>query len=240
MIRNLKALGLALVAALALGATAASSASAVDVATVDGADKATVTGLSHDNVFTITKAGGGTAAQFKCTTSSFTSTVEDGVAGATITADYKGIENETPHTNPKCTATVGQVTVDMNECDYDIGGNTSNAHGVDDYIPVWITCPKDKEIVITSGLCETTVPAQTPTEGGIRFTNENTNGTWDVLAHIKITGITTTAKHSFGCTLAGVPTHGQTGDYEGTVTLKGYEDTGTHTHNNNLLGITFS
>lgn len=243
MTRNLKALGLALVAMLALSATAASTASAQvqDRLTLDGGEEnAVVTATSHDNVFRITSLGGVSLARFECTTSRFTAAVQNNATEVTSTVSYAGTTNVVPHTN-HCSATVGSVTVDMNSCGYILTGNTSREDPgptKDAVVSVECTTPGD-EIRITNAGCEVTVPPQTPTSGGVTYTNENNNGKWDVKVTATVTGITFTS-HGPACAAAGIPAEGQTADYNGTATVRAFQPTGVHTHNSVQVGITSS
>ena len=213
MTRNLKALGLALLAVSSMGAMTASSASAVtDIMTVDNGTQATVTAISHDHVFTT--AG----TKFECTTAKFTSTVVDGGSTFTVTASYEGTTNVVPHTT-HCAGIFGTLTIDMNGCDYKLTGHTDADHSpeVDSHGRIWIECPVNQEIVMTNSTCTIRVPAQTPTEGGFTYTNQLDGTIWDVQAEITVTGITYTATHSFACTLAGLKPEGNDATYSGNT-----------------------
>jgi hypothetical protein len=226
MTRNLKALGLALFALFAMGAMTASAASAADLFTT-GKEHAILTGTSHDNIFTTTWNN----SSFKCTTSQFTATTEEienpttktKEVVATVLPSYTGIPKKTPH-ETKCEATIGTVTVDMNDCHYVLTGNTTKEDLKDKTgkkdAEVWITCPSGKEIEITGPLgCIVSVPGVTPTEGGVIYTNI-VGGTVTVTA--TVTGITYTANAA--CQLAGFTKEDNDADYVGTVTVAGWED----------------
>ncbi len=103
MIRNLKALGLALVAVLAMSAMAASAASANnDVFTVgNGKPSALLTGVGHTDVFKITPNN----KFFECTLSKFAGTVLNNATTATVDAEYSKTINMTPHPVTRTTAT---------------------------------------------------------------------------------------------------------------------------------------
>jgi hypothetical protein len=228
MIRNLKVLGLALVAMFAISAMTASAASAVDhfTNTLGAANPALMTGTSHDNVFRIISAN----SKFECTTSKFTATALNGSTEATVLAGYTSIINETPHNalEPKCNATIGKVLIDMNDCHYILTGNTTKEHpkasGKFD-AAIWIKCPKvnevEQEITITGPLgCVIHVPSQTPTEGGVVYTNLPPHpGGAAVKVTATVTGITYKATNCIGF-------HAEDDDaeYNGTVTVTGYED----------------
>jgi hypothetical protein len=228
MTRNLKALGLALVAVFATAAMTASAASASDAFT-STKEKVIVTGTSHDNIFKITGAN----TDFTCTTSQFTGTVINKSTEATVLPKYTGIVNKTPHESHECTASLGNVTIDTNDCHYILTGNTDKEDPADKTgkkdAKVWITCPKDekgveKEITITGPLgCTIHVPSQTPTEGGVVYDPLplHTGGS-AIKVTATVTGITYTATSQ--CGLVGIKTEGNDADYTGTVTVTGYED----------------
>lgn len=221
MIRNLKALGLSLIAVLAMGALSASSASAVDHFTnsLPGVQPALMTGIGHEDVFT----AGGT--KFECTTARFAATAVMGTTEATVDAEYTGKPKDTPHGVP-CTATGGDITVDMNGCHYVLTGNTTGSDNGTD-ATVWITCPTGKVIQITQpGTGATiTVPPQTPTIGGVAYTNikspDHAGGS-AVTIKSTVTGITYEC-HGFACHF-GPQTSGQNATYTGHVIVTGYED----------------
>ncbi len=212
MIRNLKVLGLALGAVFAFSAMAASSASAIDTFTTSAGASDTVTGVSHDNVFNIT----GPEAKVECTTSHFSGTIANNSAHATITPTYTGIIGETPHNNPECNGPFGSTAaVNMTTCDYDLTGTTTGSDsGTDATISITCTTAGDEIMVTTSLGAVLKIPAQTPTSGGVTYTNE---GLTKVKVKATATGITYTCSTAFLCGLAGIATEGNTADYNGTV-----------------------
>jgi hypothetical protein len=217
MIRNLKALSLALVAVAALSALAASSASAADKFTTTK-ESAIVTGVSHDNVFKVTNPD----VRVECTTSKFIGTLKNNAEEATVFATYNGTKNVVPHTT-HCNTSIGTTgTVDMNECDYVLtGATTQKDAGLTDAV-IHVVCPAGGEIVITTSLCSITIPGQTPTEGGVTYKNE-AGGKVKVTA--TATGITYTTQGPF-CGLGGLPAEANNADYNGTVVVSGFEDKG--------------
>jgi hypothetical protein len=226
MIRNLKALGLALVAVFAVGAMSASAASATDLFTVgNGKTSALMTGVSHGSKFEIT--GGGP--NFSCTTAKYAGTAVNAASEATVDALYEGTANATPHT-ADCNASVGSITaVDMNGCDFDLTGNTNNEDpvGSGKDATISITCTGTNAIKITSSLgAVISIPNQTPTvEGGVSYTNlPNHTGGAAVQVKATVTGITYTCAPAFQCGLGSIPTHGNNSDYTDNVTVTGYED----------------
>ncbi|HEY5815829.1 MAG TPA: hypothetical protein VIS95_05755 [Solirubrobacterales bacterium] len=229
MIQNLKVLGLALVGALAFCVTGVSTASAT---IFEAEDKSTVlTGTTHDNIFNI--PGG---SSFQCTTSSFDGTALHGASTATVLPTYNGIVNETPHTNVKCTASLGSVTVDVNGCHYKLTGNTTGSDSGTDAI-VWIECPAGQVIKITGPLgCSISVPSQTPTSGGVVYDNVSSHpGGSAIKVTATSTGITFTA--TANCGFVGIPSHGDNATYVGTVTATGYVDKGSEFSEGSQVGV---
>jgi hypothetical protein len=226
MIRNLKALGLALVAVFAMSALSASSASAVDhfTNTLGAGKPALLTGTSHGHEFKITP----NIASFGCTTSKFTGTAFDGSAEVTVDPEYTGTFNQTPH-ETHCNSSLGKITVDMNGCHYVLTGNTTGEDPpvVGKDATVWITCPGTNKISMTNtGTGVTiTIPPQTPTKGGVVYTNlPNHAGGAAIEVHATITGITFECHPTFLCTLGGISHHSNDADYTGTLIATCYED----------------
>lgn len=192
MIRNLKALGLALVAVFALSAVVASAASAQQgFLTSDGA-------VTLKGVETETEGGTNALTAFgltvKCPGSTYTGhefnvtphkPVPSGATKITITPHYK-ICNVTPGNFP--------ATVDMNGCDYDatLGATTEATPTKDTYgVTYDITCPVGQEITLTifttaakhtenKPFCKVHVAGQNNLNGG--HATDTTNG------HIDLTG----------------------------------------------------
>jgi hypothetical protein len=233
MIRNLKALGLALGAVFALGALTASSAFAVDTLTTQ-VSPAIVTATGDNNKFEITSP----KTAVECTTSTLAGTVKSGSSVNTFEVTYTGKLNATPHTSTECTGAglISSLTVHMNGCDYDITGNTTgkdisdSSKGIVKDATIWVTCPVGKHIAITTNVgCTLTIPEHTPTEGGLTYTNETVGGKKQVTVHETITGITYTTD-GFACALGGLPSEGNNSDYTGTLVAKAFEDLGGTKH----------
>jgi hypothetical protein len=226
MIRNLKVLGLALWAMLALGATAASSASAVDTFTSVKSPE-TITGVNpapHStsaNRLFVTSASGGELSNVECTTSKFHGNVNNGALEATFTAEYTGTKNVVPHTTD-CTSSLGAATVTMNGCAYILTGNTTKEDpvggGKDAIVSIECT-PSTNEITMHIPGAGVTfeIPAQTPTEGGLKYTNE----AGKVRIKATATGITYTCTPAFVCGLGGIASEGNKADYIGVVLAHG-------------------
>jgi hypothetical protein len=200
MIRNLKTLGLALVAILALGAVAASAASAQGKLTSDG--PVTLTGAetggagnNYLEAFGVkVECPGSTYTGHKATTVAETGGVEknhpfipSGATKVTLTPHYKQVNCKAAGLYP--------VTVDMNGCDYTV--NITSAVVADSVNgTVDIVCPPGKEITVTlftpgvnhitgTPFCTLHVKAQTGLAGA--KATDTTNGTIDLTG--TITGI---------------------------------------------------
>jgi hypothetical protein len=216
MIRNLKALGLALVAVVALSAMAASSASAVDKVTTTPAT-AVLTGVSHVGKFKVTS---GTQPVTECTTSKYAAKITSGASEITVEPTYEGTLGVTPHVaGEHCNITGGgRATVDMNGCDFDLTGNTTQTDPpvVGNDAVVSLTCPVGAEVVITTNVgCNLKMPAQTPTQGGVTYTNK---GATQVEVKVTSTGVTFTTEGAL-CGFLGLPSEGNTADYNDTVVM---------------------
>jgi hypothetical protein len=148
MIRNLKALGLALVAVFALSAVVASAASAQNgILTSTG--PVTLIGTQTGTANQLSAFGG-------TTTCSNTTTKYTGhkynVTPHTFIPNNSSTFTVTPH-YMGCTSKIGAAifptTIDMNGCDYDfhLEGTTP---GVDTYtLKAFVTCPTGQHITIT-------------------------------------------------------------------------------------------
>src|ERR1041384_5765759 len=134
MIRNLKILGLALVASLAVGALGASAASATDLFTTENGESVLLTGTSHNGRFTITA---GSNLLFECTTSSFAGTAQNGASEVTVEPSYTGKVNATPH-GSSCSSSIGDFTFDQEGCHYTFTGNTTGTEGGKTDATVWV------------------------------------------------------------------------------------------------------
>lgn len=186
MIRNLKALGLALIAAFALSAVLASAASA-NFTTGGHNTNLTVEGVSAVQEFFLTEPGGGKGA---------TSTCENvGIAsgGTGLGTEQAEITIE-PEYSGDCTLTIpGSSTfnakVHTTGCHYLFTTETLNA--------VHILCEEGKQIEITAEIAGAfrqcfKIHAQTPTEPIIHYDNTTNpaTGKMDVLLTADVTGIT--------------------------------------------------
>jgi hypothetical protein len=145
MIRNLKALGLALVAVFAMSAVAASAASAQNgIFTSDGPATliGTQTGAAVEN--SLTAFG----KKLMCKNATYTGhkvnvtpheAIPNGATEITLTPHYGVCELET-----------FPATVDMNGCDYDLKLTETTPTVADSYfVDAKVTCPVGKHIVVT-------------------------------------------------------------------------------------------
>ncbi len=229
MIRNLKALGIVLGAVFALSAAAASSASAVDTLTTS-VSPAVVTGLGTDTLFRVTKADGGTIFSVKCATTKYAGTVaKSGTKEVTLFATAFGTKAN-PNSS-KCESSLGEITVDMNGCDYVLTGETisEDKKAVGKDARVWITCPIGKAITVTAPAgCTLTVSEQTLTEGGVVYTNGEEEVGGKKIKDVTIDGTETgiTFSSTAACQLVGIPKEGNNIDENGTITATCWEDKG--------------
>jgi hypothetical protein len=220
MSRNLKALGLALVAVFALSALAASSAWAADKFTA-AKSPVVVTGTSHSDKLTLTNPH----ITVQCTTSSFSATYTNGATEITLDTTFTGTVQQTSGTHEHCSATnpPTKATVSMEGCDFDLTGSTTGSDGGATDATTSLTCPAGKEVkYATNGGCTLTFPAQTPTEGGVTYVNEPGG---KVRVNVTDTGFTYTSEGAL-CALAGIASEANSVDYADTVVLSGFEDHG--------------
>lgn len=209
MSRNLKVLGLALVAALALTALVGSTAQANENGKFTAASY-TSTGSGIDTgTHEFTAAGG----SVKCSHATFSGTSSAASTTQTITPVYE-----------ECTAFgfVG-ATVTMNGCDYlfhltGTGAGGSYNGNVD------LVCPENKEVTIDAGPCTIHIPGQTGL-GPVSFTNGTSGGLSDITNHANVNNIEgTLVKNNFLCFFTAGPFTG--GKYTGTTTITGKNSEG--------------
>jgi hypothetical protein len=197
MSRNLKVLGLALVAVLAMSVMVASAASASQY--TGSAYPTTGTGSNTAGKETFTTPGG----TVQCD-SHFVGTLAAASSTLTVTPTYT-----------KCVA-FGflNATVNFNGCDYLFHAGASKGGGVYDN-SADIVCPAGKgPVTITAGTCVVDVPAQTNLKN-VKTTNL-AGGT--VTVEPNVTGITmNVTTDGFGCPFPG--TGHYTGSYHGDVVL---------------------
>ena len=237
MIRNLKTLGLALMAILALGAVAASTASAQTLGKITSPGNVTLTGEdtgTKANSFTVFGRGvecpGSTYTGHKVLTHAETTAgkthelLPSGSTEVTVTPHYKQTSGGTAN----CDIEPGglSATVTMNGCDYrfyDFTTVVTASHPEHTYgFLTDIVCPTGKDIEVHAYIghghafqaCKTTVQPQTGLHGGTATTT--TGAADDIDLTGTITGIKAT--QSGGCG------HAETteGIYHLDVTVKGH------------------
>lgn len=205
MIRNLKALGLALVAALSLSAVAASASSANPL-------------LHSEAGHTILTGSQPMAANelaldigvMKCGVAKF-----DGTIAAATTSTF----SLTP-TFENCEINGAQVFFTHNECKFrfHIGPNEEHLTGLMD-----IVCP-DQPIEIDGQNCLVTIPSQAGLQSAT-YTNEGEGVERRVIIDLNLGGIDY-VEHGMGCENQTVTTNN--GAYTGRITLTGESAGGEH------------
>jgi hypothetical protein len=216
MARNSKALGILMGAAFAMATVAPSVASAEDMFT-SAIQPTVITADGNDNIFKVTNP------EFKihCQTTRFGGTItEKAVKSITILPTYFGTK-KAPN-GQACEASIGTMTFESNGCSYVLSGETTGKDDAGSDATVSLVCPPGKEMQLTAPAnCVIGIPSQTPTAGGVTYTNGINGGKGDITIHLTITGITYTTNLG-GCFL---PSEGNNIDYTGTITVTGYEDT---------------
>jgi hypothetical protein len=237
MTRNLKALGLALIAIFAFGAVAASAASAETLDHFTSEKEKTIltgeqVGTEVDNVFGVKVAASLGVHCKKATYAGTTASV--GVTAVTVVPTYF-----------ECSSNLGPATVTNDRCAFVLTGTTDKhtkltepTEGkVETHATVHLDCDHNEvggklgSIRIVTGGCEfifqSTHPKGTTVNQnllGATYTNEGSGATRDIKVDATVDKIHYTA-HGFACELAGIPTTGTDGFLTTTVTVKGYEDT---------------
>ncbi len=209
MSRNLKVLGLALVAVLALTALVGSTAQANENGKFTAATYPSTSSGIDTGTHEFTAAGG----SVKCSHGTFSGTSSEASTTQTITPVYE-----------ECTAFgfVG-ATVTMNGCDYmfhltGTGAGGSYNGNVD------IVCPTGKEITVDAGPCTIHIPGQNGL-GAVTFTNATSGGISDIVNHANVSGIKgSLVKNNFLCFFTAGPF--TNGTYTGSTTITGKDSEG--------------
>lgn len=220
MIRNLKALSLTLTAIFAIGGLGASTSAATDFFTTTKGS-ALVTGISHNHELIFTEGSG---MLYNCTTTKYAGTFSNGSSELTVEPQYSGTKNVAPHTS-HCNTSIGNVEIDTNGCHYVLtGATTGSDNGTD--ATIWLQCPAGQAIRTTNSVGFTvTIPPQTPTSGGVVYSNvSNHAGGSAVKVTVTATGLTNSCAPVFTCTLYGMAHHADGVDYLNTIILTAYED----------------
>jgi hypothetical protein len=202
MIRNFKALGLALIAVFAMSAVVASAASAAEFKS-EAATTFIQGKQSTENVFTVNSR------TVKCTGAEFTGKQE-----GTSVVNLNGIHP----TYTGCTAFGLESTVTTTGCNYDFTASSATAGAVK------VNCEAGKNIVVNAaGVCIVEIGTQTPA-GGVDYTNQGSGTSRSVLVTSTAKEITATVTGPLlTCGTNGVRTNGT---YTGTVSTKGYKNAG--------------
>ncbi len=223
MNRNLKVLGLALVAVFAMTAVLASAAQAQIKVTV-GSSPAWLTGevIEHPTIGktqTFTLSGGQVLSCEKVTA---TATVSNGDTSITAFPTYSN-----------CKAVIGTethlVTVTMNGCDYKFHGGVEVSGGTTfKEVEVDLICPAEKQVEIHVYKSATTETEELCTYKVAGFVNNKGNETHNVAGSPNDLTITTTAEGiattRTGSLLCGAAS--TTAKYTGSTTVKAFEDAG--------------
>jgi len=203
MIRNFKALGLALVAVLAMSAVVASAAQAVPSFTASSYP-AFATGSNTIGGETFTTPGGTVQCDSHYKVEKYRTTTTEGLPSpgsstVTVTPEY---------TDCVAFGFLG-ASVKMNSCDYEFHATSKIAEGHYNH-HIFIRCT-GAPITIVAGTCEVTVGEQSLSSV---TTQNNVDGS--VTVKPNVTGITmNVVKDGFGCPFAG--TGHQTGSFHGEV-----------------------
>lgn len=242
MIRNIKALGLAIVAVAAMSMVAASAVQASELHVTTAENNAVITGQQTGiNRFQITPPEG---ASVECEEATFEGTVSRAGAGQQITTK----DTQVTATYAKCTAFGIGSQVLMNGCKYTITGEhtpagqqtpvTANpANGKTAYVDI-TGCTSGKQVEVKAPGCTIKVPEQN-TLSHLVFSNTGSGNTQDVDVEITVTGITYQVSGLLCGHTTNVTTHD--GVYTGNATFRAYKDTAPqqvtlHGHQYSKLG----
>jgi hypothetical protein len=196
MIRNLKSLGLALVAVLAMSAVVASAAQAVPSFTAS-AYPATATGSNSKGSETFTLDH----STVQCDSHFVTNSLAAASSTLTVTPTYSN-----------CEAFGFSATVNPEGCTYVFHATEQVAAGVYNH-HVDVVCPTGKSIKITAATCSAEVKAQT---GKTTATTTNLGG-GSVTVQPNVVVSTTVTNDGFACPLTGTGTRNAT--YHGDVVV---------------------
>jgi len=237
MARNLKTLGLSLVAVFAMSALVASAAqAAAHFGWEAGAKKFTTTndptaGAGGNQVITLTKSG----LSFTCNEIKGEGNLEGAENKSTTWTTTSITYNHTEAgsgNEDKCKGPLGTTPkIEMNGCNKKLEATETTVPGDTSQITadMYIVCPAGKTIVFNSGgLCTVTIGSQGPLKHVI-LTNANTTGKEEVTGHATITE-EIVESHSGLC---GSATNLKDGSYTGKFTVIAH-DNGTPPVQKNL------
>ncbi|HVY79186.1 MAG TPA: hypothetical protein VG898_11825 [Solirubrobacterales bacterium] len=150
----------------------------------------------------------------------FTHTGEAGVK--TITATSLTL---TP-TFTNCEFSGFEFTVDTEGCHYRLTAETTGEHG-----RLHIDCETGKAIRVTVPELGVTmsIGPQTPSGGGVHYTNNGETSNGDIKAQATVSGISFACAPAILCGIIGIPVSGSEGTYESgsEMTIKAFEDLNT-------------
>jgi hypothetical protein len=231
MTRNLKALGLALVAVFAMSAMAASAAQAEGVSELTPANNqhVIITGEQIGKMSILFATG----LEMTCESVKFDSTITGNSTTLTETPTYSG-----------CHSALGSITITMNGCDYLIHGQLTNGGAYP--VSTDIVCPTVEGVEKTIELhiygdaghttlnCTLTIKGQT---GKTTTTITNVAGTPDdIKLETHLASIEMTS-HQGAC---GKKTQWESLALNGSVTMKAYTTIGTPETENSQVNLTVS
>jgi hypothetical protein len=220
MSRNLKLLGLALVAVAVLGAMLASAAEAKEFKFSSATGKSILTGTTDEGFSEEFFANGTSGVGTKCTAVNYDGTVNgNSVTELTIK----------PTDKTGCTTfSSGDSEIKYNHC----AKILKNATSADEHAAVKIECATGSKIetIAAGGSCILKFGEQEvggTTGNGVHYTNREANGVMHITVETTVMNLTYEAVGAF-CALGGISqgVH-TTGGYLGRVTLKAYEYSGT-------------
>lgn len=211
MIRNLKALGLALIAVLAMGALVAGNASAAGERFHSEKELTILTGENETGNIHVFKSG---SLEIKCTTAKFAGTSKGVSAGAN---DFVATTVTVHPTYTGCSDNIfgGTDTVDTAGCNYVFSSETNATK----HLPTEISCTTGTAIKVTAPGCTLSFGTQ-KNGGGVSSANEGSSTTRDTTTNSTTTA--TFTKSGFACGLVS----GTVGEYSGATTMKGFIDNG--------------
>lgn len=232
MIRNLKTLGLALVAVLAFGAIAASGASAAVEHTFNSELEKTVLTGDNDGLgalnLSVTNKGG-TKLTVSCTTASFAGDQTGKTADGITLHPTFGKANTKGEAGSCKLGGIG-ATVTTTGCNFTFDSDTSaNGLGGED-ATTSVECEAGKSIKSTAAGCTVSIASESGGKPvnqnlhGISYTNEGAGESRTVKVTSAVKGIHWTASGVF-CSLVGLGNGetGTNGEFSGTVSTKGFE-----------------
>jgi hypothetical protein len=221
---NLKALGLALLAAFAMSAVVVSSAQALTTGKFTAAGFPAVATGAQEGVVGTNFFESTPGRKIECTTAKYESTLTEASSTITVTPHYAG-----------CTTEIGgskvNATVTLNGCDFTFHAETvttsTDVHG-----SVSVHCPKGGSITVTAGTCVIHITGETDNENAnlkkVTYTNVDAAADY-VTVDAEIEGIKTHETDGFLCPFEGDSTP-INGKFFSKVKVDGFNDTGNSLH----------